>query len=377
MGEAFLACEILKKLNPPGPLRILLTTYINQGMEILERCKSDAMRQNARLSIHTAYLPFDSPTLMDRAVTTVRPRIMLLLESELWPGLLRACKHHRVKILVANARMTARSLNRYRIWPALWRYLRPDRVLAISPENAANFTALFGGDGVETMPNIKFDRMGNQDSPVKNEKPLTRLFPSDTRLIILGSIREQEESDVIKMISTILDHSRQDRQPVNIALFPRHMRRVKKWETILEKLGYAWYLRSRLTGTVENGCIILWDTMGEMLPAYELARAAFVGGSLAPLGGQNFLEPLTCGLKPVIGPHWSNFYWVGREIINQRLVLQAQNWREAAELLLECSAQPPRREQTRQEILTYVENRRGGTAKTCAIINQLLRESKN
>lgn len=375
VGESFLAAELLKKLDPPAPLRILLTTYTSQGMEILEKCKSYAMQQNSRLVIHTAYLPFDRPALMEKALTAVRPRLMLLLESELWPGLLRACKKHDVKILVANARMTARSLSRYCIWPALWQSLRPNRILAISPENAAHFAALFGKEGVETISNIKFDRIDHQDPQTTRENPLDRLFPADARLIILGSIREQEEDDITKLMRTVLDGSRGKNQPVIIALFPRHMHRIKKWETILENLGYEWYLRSRITEPVASHSILLWDTMGEMLWAYELARAAFVGGSLAPVGGQNFLEPLTCGLKPVIGPHWSNFSWIGQEIIDQQLVLQAKDWQEAAELLLMQSSETPRREQTRQEILAYVARRRGGTAKTCAIINQLLSAS--
>jgi 3-deoxy-D-manno-octulosonic-acid transferase len=112
--------------------------------------------------------------------------------------------------------------------------------------------------------------------------------------------------------------------------------------------------------------------MGEMLWAYQLAQAAFVGGSLAPLGGQNFLEPLQCGIRPVIGPSWSNFFWIGQEIFDQQLVFQAKDWQEAADQLLLDAAHPPKREQTRQAVMAYVENRRGGTIKTCAIINKLL-----
>jgi 3-deoxy-D-manno-octulosonic-acid transferase len=375
VGESFLAAELLKKLDPPAPLQVLLTTYTSQGMELLEKCKSAAIQQNSRLVIHTAYLPFDHPALTEKALTAVGPKLMLLLESELWPGLLQACKRHNVKILVANGRMTARSLKRYCIWPALWRYLRPDRILAISPDYASHFAALFGREGVETMANIKFDRIEKKESLTQRDNPLARLFPPNARLIILGSIREQEEDDIAKMIRTILDGSQGKNQPVVIALFPRHMHRIKKWQTILENLGYEWYLRSRITEPVAPHSILLWDTMGEMLWAYELARAAFVGGSLAPLGGQNFLEPLTCGLKPVIGPHWGNFSWIGQEIIDQKLVLQAKDWQEAAEILLVHSTETPRREQTRKEILAYVESRRGGTAKTCAIINQLLNAS--
>jgi 3-deoxy-D-manno-octulosonic-acid transferase len=372
VGESFLAAELLKGLDPPAPLRILLTTCTSQGMEILEKCRRDAMEHNRRLIIDTAYLPFDRPALMEKALTAVAPWLMLLLESELWPGLLRACKRQDVKILVANGRMTARSLKRYHIWPGLWRYLRPNRILAISPGDAARFADLFGGEGVETVANIKFDRIANQASPTQPDNPLAPIFPTDTRLIILGSIREGEEEDVAQMIRAILDGSLANTQPVIIALFPRHMHRISHWQTILENLGYQWYLRSRITGPVTASSIVLWDSMGEMLFAYELARAAFVGGSLKPLGGQNFLEPLAAGLKPVIGPHWSNFAWIGADIIHQKLVLQARDWRQAAEMLLMHSTVTPRRGQTRGEIVAYVEQRRGGTARTCAIINQLL-----
>lgn len=375
VGESLLVREILKTLDPPYRLRILLTTCTSQGFEILEKCTGEVMAQNSRLAIQTAFLPFDSPALMDQALTAVAPRLVLLLESELWPGLLLACKRHQVKILVANGRMTTRSRKRYRIWPRLWRALQPDRILAISPEHGANFAALFGGDKVEIVPNIKFDRIDDGQCPTGAQNPLARLLPPDAHLIVLGSIREEEEADVEKMIRTILQRSRQERWPVIVALFPRHMHRVERWETTLEKLGYPWYVRSRLTGPAATGSIILWNTMGELLPACGIARAAFIGGSLAPSGGQNFLEPLTCGLRPVIGPHWHNFSWIGREIIDQGLVFQVKDWQEAAKLLLAHSRLQPRREQTRQETLTYVEGRRGGTSRTCATIHQLLRES--
>ncbi len=375
MGEAFLTWEIIKKLKPAKPTRVLLTTYTSQGMEILEKARSEAMQQAGNLTIHTAYFPFDHPTLMTKAVAAIRPQVMLLLESELWPGLLQACKQQQVKVLVANGRMTARSLARYRIWPTLWRHLRPDRILAISTDDASRFATLFGKDRVETMPNIKFDRISNQGAPTATDNPLTHLFPADgtSSLIVLGSIRQEEAADTIKLICTIREKNRQ----VIIALFPRHMHRIKNWKKILEGLKCPWQLRSRATRPVGHGTIILWDTMGEMLSAYQLANTAFIGGSLAPMGGQNFLEPLTCGLKPVIGPYWSDFSWIGQEIIDQRLVFQAKDWQEAAEILLRNSAEPPQREQTRLQVLDYVKNHCGGTVQTCSTINTLLSAAKN
>ncbi len=375
MGESFLAWEIIRKLDPARPIRVLLTTYTSQGMEILEKARSEAMQQTSKLTIDTAFFPFDHPALMTRAVAAIRPKVMLLLESELWPGLMHACKQQGVKILVANGRMTARSLTRYRTWPTLWRYLRPDKILAISTDDASHFATLFGKDDVAIMPNIKFDRINNQGAPTAADNPLAHLFPADATysLIVLGSIRQEEEADIIQLICAIREKNRQ----VIIALFPRHMHRINKWKKILEDLRYPWQLRSRATDPVGHGSIILWDTMGEMLFAYQLASAAFVGGSLAPLGGQNFLEPLTCGVKPVIGPYWNDFSWIGQEIIDQQLVFQAKNWQKAAELLLKNASAPPPRKQTQQEILTYAESHCGGTAQICTTINTLLSAANN
>lgn len=371
VGESFLAWEIIRRLDPARPIRVLLTTYTSQGMDILEKARTEALQKNNRITIHTAFFPFDHPPLMARAVTAIRPKVVLLLESELWPGLMKVCRQEGVKVLVANGRMSAKSLASYLIWPSLWRYLRPDRVLAISPDDAARFATLFGKDGVDAVPNIKFDRISNQHLPTVANNPLAPLFLPQAKLIVLGSVRKEEEADIIKVIR----HIRRKNKQIIIALFPRHMHRIHKWERMLAALGCPWQLRSGSTEPFSDGSVILWDTMGEMLLAYQLADAAFVGGSLAPLGGQNFLEPLSFGVRPVIGPHWSNFLWIGREIMDQELVFQAKDWQEAAELLLRNALVSPQREQTRQKLKTYAENHRGGTEKTCATITDLLFQS--
>ncbi len=368
VGESFLAWEIIRQLQPPGPLRVLLTTYTSQGLEILNKIRSEALEQGRHLTIHTAYFPFDQPALMTRAVAAVRPRLMLLLESELWPGLLHSCRQQGVKVMVANGRMTARSLARYRSWPAFWRYLRPQTILAISSDDAARFATLFGQERVATVANIKFDRISRQEGLRAGDNPLAPLVPADCKLIVLGSIRKEEEADIIKLICHLRDRNKQ----LSIALFPRHMHRLNKWARLLTDHGCSWQLRSHLTEPIADGSLILWDVMGEMLAGYELAAAAFVGGSLAPVGGQNFLEPLICGLRPVIGPYWDDFSWVGQDIIDQQLVLVAANWQQAAELLLTNADRPLSRRQIRQAALAYMQSRRGGTAKTCAIINALL-----
>ena len=368
VGESLLAWELVKHLQPPESIRVLMTSNTSQGMDVLEKARRWTKRNNTHVTVETAYFPFDQPKIMQRALTAVRPRVMLLLESELWPGLMAACKKQGVKMLVVNGRINPKSLKRYMIWPSLWRDLRPDGILAISKDDASRFGELFGNDIVETMPNIKFDRVNEKGLTDGRVNPLTSVIGPDERLVVLGSVRQEEERDIARLIGDLMT-----KEPgLIIGLFPRHMHRLEPWRKILGGLNLPWLLRSDISGQVNNGTVVLWDTMGELSPAYELARAAFVGGSLAPVGGQNFLEPLTSGLKPVIGPYWSNFFWVGREIIDQKLVTQVNNWRQASDILLQKTAQPLQREQTRTAVIDYVRSRQGGTVQACETILNFL-----
>ena len=159
---------------------------------------------------------------------------------------------------------------------------------------------------------------------------------------------------------------------VVIGLFPRHMHRVDFWKKTLLSENIPWKLRSKMNQPLKDGGVIVWDTMGELSYAYGIANAAFVGGSLAPVGGQNFLEPLTCGLKPVIGPHWSNFYWVGKKIIDARLVFQVNSWQDVSQFLHDQTVLSFDREQIRRSVTNYIQTRQGGTKQACNIINTYL-----
>ncbi len=364
-GESYLAWSLLKSLEPAYPIRVLLTSNTSQGFEILERAVCD-VASDGNMTAHAAYFPFDKPAIMEVAVRSIQPKVMVLLELEIWPGLLSALKRHDSKILIINGRITPKSLRRYLAWPSLWRSLKPDKVLAISENDAERFASLFGKEQVEVMPNIKFDRIG--DPAAHAENPLRKMFPPDMSLTVLGSTRREEEPLIEKIISDI---HRRNPQGV-IALFPRHIHRVKHWESALTQLAIPWALRSRAEGAVSPGTLILWDTFGELSLAYGLSKAVYVGGGLAPLGGQNFLEPLTCGIIPVIGPSWENFAWVGQEIVDQGLVRVAADWKEVADILTETIENPKPYEKVCEATLRYVKDRQGGTYLACCLINSFL-----
>ncbi|HBG20388.1 MAG TPA: 3-deoxy-D-manno-octulosonic acid transferase, partial [Desulfobulbaceae bacterium] len=130
--------------------------------------------------------------------------------------------------------------------------------------------------------------------------------------------------------------------------------------------------RSRATGRSLPGTVIVWDIFGELAGAYGLASATFVGGSLLNLGGQNFLEPLVFGLKPIIGPYWKNFAWVGRDIVAAGLVREVADEHELAQALLATIDEPGTRADVIEQVHTFFAPRKGGTEQVCRqIIDKL------
>jgi len=369
-GEAYLAWEVLKGLKSPynRSLRIIVTTYTKQGMEILERAADEIHRTQQGLAIQPWYFPFDAPDIMNRMVSHVRPSVALILETEIWPGFLSACKRYGVKVLLANGRMTAKSLGGYMTWPGLFRAIGPDRVMAVSETDGRRFSTLFGQDNVWVMPNIKFDRMATAGPMPRKSNPLRNVIPEDADFVVFGSVRKQEIQEVEQLASGLM----RKRPKTILGLFPRHMHHVKLWQKAMNMAGLNWTLRSKLAGAAQPGTVIIWDTFGELVPAYGLAKCAFVGGSLAPLGGQNFLEPMTCGATPVIGPHWKNFAWVGREVFDAGLAVEAANWQAALDALCAILADTPDRTDVAAKAKTYIADRRGGAKSVCKQVADFL-----
>lgn len=359
-GEAYLAREILCDMKSPWtdrPLRVLCTTNTRQGRDILGKLADDVHGSGAGLSVQVRMFPFDAPGIMEKALHAVRPKLALLLETEIWPGFLSQCRNLGVPVLLANGRMNPRSLAGYLTWPGLFRDLAPDAVMAVSDRDASRFGTLFGHERVSVMPNIKFDRMVGAGASCPDGGLLSDVLPRDAPFVVLGSVREQEE----ERIDTLLDGLRRRAPEAVTGLFPRHMERLERWRERLDELGAEWIARSEIAGPVKPGTVILWDTFGELIPAYSRADAVFVGGSLDPrLKGQNFLEPLTCGLRPVIGPYWSSFHWVGGEIVESGLVDVAEDENDVLRLLLEAISAPVDREGTAKAAAEYIRSRTGG-----------------
>ncbi|MCG8686372.1 MAG: 3-deoxy-D-manno-octulosonic acid transferase [Desulfobacterales bacterium] len=361
-GEAFLAVSILKALKPDKPLSVLVTTTTDQGRDILENgLVSSFYHPNITLQIDM--FPFDMPDTVKQAVQRVNPKVMVLLETELWPALLYELKQSQTKVLILNGRLSKKSGRNYKLTRWLWNSMAPDLILATSSRDAKRFSNVFTDTRVSTMNNIKFDHMGVEEDAHAQSK-LGMLIPQDLPLSILASFRRQEEPQIIKLISAL----KKDCSHQVIALFPRHMHRIAPFLKQVKKQGLDVVLGSELNTPIQGPAVILWDRFGELRNAYAHANAVFVGGSLCPLGGQNFMEPAVLGIPTITGPYWDDFFWVGKEIFDCDIVIKSKDWKDAAQTMVNTLGSKAHTADNKQKAMEYITSRQGGSKVACQAI---------
>jgi len=358
VGEAYLARQLIQCLGNERQLNILITTNTLQGRGILEEDFGDLDHR-----ITVTYMVFDNPSLIKRAVKIADPELLVLIELEIWPALMAEMKRRDKKIIIINGRMTEKSFNGYKKVRGLWRTLKPDTILAISEKDKDRFVALFDLDTTYHVANMKFDRM--KKCQIVTEKK------SERRLLVMASIRKEEEEHVLYLIEQLLERFPE----LAIGLFPRHMHRVKRWTEMLSEKNISWRLKSTSPGDARCS-VVIWDVFGELINAYRRADAAFVGGSLAPLGGQNFIEAFMNGVVPVTGPSISNFLWTGEEVFKNDLVKKGDNREEVLQLLANSLENPVDKALIQQKADNYIGLKQGGSSKTCQYIVALLAESE-
>lgn len=365
VGEAYLAIRLIEALKPKKHTRVLITTGTDQGLAVLSSAIGSLSGASDRISVSCGYFPLDRPVIMEKAVACIRPKLVALMETEIWPGLLHALKKKGVPSLILNGRISPESVMGYRWLKSLWPELAVDRILAMSKDDALRFSMIFGKDRVGRMHNMKFDEM----KPIDSDRWDTAFFSTlPAPFIVLGSIRKAEETAVARLLARL-----HERLPhAVIGLFPRHADRRIPWAGTLSRMKVHWHYRSALTAAPAPGTVLLWDTFGELRHAYAHADAVFVGGTLAPLGGQNFLEPLMAGVRPVIGPHWGHFKWVGDGLFSENLVRSTWDWRAAADMLIQDIKIGENRDAIRAKALSFLKKRQGGTRTAARCVESFL-----
>ena len=251
------------------------------------------------------YFPIDLPWVVRGALRALRPRMLVLAESELWPNVLAECAGQRLPVVVVNARVSDRSLPRYQRLRRWWRPLLDmlTLVLAQSAEDARRFVSIgVPEDRVRVGGNLKFDVRSPRSTGLVEQ--LRAQLPSGMKVLVAGSTLEDEERVLLEAWPAICART----PNAVMVLAPRHPERFSRVAALVREKKMPLTERSSWDGgVVVSESVFLLDSIGELASMYGLATLAFVGGSLVPAGGHSPLEPAQFAVPVLMGPHYENF----------------------------------------------------------------------
>jgi 3-deoxy-D-manno-octulosonic-acid transferase len=346
----------------PGLRRGLTTTTI-AGKELAEKLD---LAEEVRLA------PLDFAFCVRNLVSLWKPRAVVLVETELWPNWIRALHRQRVPVLLINGRISDRSVSAYFVLKFLWEPLLKGfaRIGVQSPRNAARFVRLGADpDRVSITGNLKYD----VPSPDLSRRPdvFRRYgFSELDKIWVCGSTHSGEEEVLANLFLSL----RRKGHALKWVLAPRHRERTAEVSALLRKKGIDFVLRSRLSaspGPAPHDVLIL-DTVGELPEVYGLAAFAFVGGSLAPRGGQNPLEPARWEIPVLFGPHMSNFQEMADLFLEEKAALQVEDSVSLEEEISSLIQDPARARAMGQEARRVAESQRGAVEENLNLLEEAL-----
>jgi len=369
VGEALTARALVADLKQRYPrLRLYMSTTTMPGQQVA--------KTTFRNVDGVFFFPFDWAFIVRRTLNLVRPRLFIMMETEIWPNLLRACRRRGVKTILINGRISSRSYPRYRlIRPFFRRVLANVDRFCMQSEEAARRLIDLGADPsrVTVTGSLKFDSLELPPvaAHVKPRDRVLRFFrvSSHRTVIVAGSTLRGEEEAVLQAFRRVKRGT-----PNALAIIaPRHPERFAEVERLSRERGFVTTRRSDLPIDAEpRADVIVLDTIGELAQLYQLATAVFVGGSLVDQGGHNILEPAVFGKAIMFGPHMQNFKEIADAFIASDAAVQVGSDRELEETMLALVRDPVRRASLGAAARALVEANRGAKDKTMAAIVDLL-----
>ena len=281
---------------------------------------SNAINQHYGKEVLHLYFPFDLGFVVSRYINKIKPDLCLLMETEIWPNLIHALNKNDIPILLVNARLSQRSLEKYKKFaPKLAQHaLNKLNIIATQNQNSANRFIELGAnaDKVVMAGNIKFDQNPGADKVLT--KKLKTLI-GKRKVVVFASTHKGEEQQIIsaylKQKNTI---------DALLVIIPRHPERFNEVYKLAQK--HSLNVIKRSSNKACQDCeLLLGDSMGEMMSYFELADIVFMGGSLNNTGGHNMLEPAALSKPILFGPNVFNFAEISSDLLEQHGAIQASN----------------------------------------------------
>jgi 3-deoxy-D-manno-octulosonic-acid transferase len=360
VGEVLAAEQMIHELQAALPTWVIaISTTTETGHKLAQE----------RFPGHPVFfMPLDFAYSMRRYLRTLRPRLVVLMESELWPRMLVECERAGVPVVVANARISDRSFPRYVRLKRLWQPLLKKVTLFLAQgDESAERLVKIGVDlnRIRVVGNLKYD------APVVDRQravaTLRARLPT-TEFIVCGSTMEGEETEIIEAWTRLMSTGHRG----ILMIAPRHPQRFDQVATLIGKGVIRMSKWIEAPKPLALGDILLLDTLGSLAAVYQLATVAFLGGSLVPKGGHNPLEPARFGVPVLMGPSYENF----REIVDAMRAKEAIVIVERGKLTLAFHQAMSRGRVIGRRGREFFESQTGATERTVLTLCDLLRKAR-
>lgn len=362
MGETLAAIPLIKALQaryPQWPM--LVTSMTPTGAAQVAKTFGDTVKH--------AYLPYDLPGAVNRFLNTMHPTVAVIMETELWPNLISACRHKNIPICLVNARLSAKSAKGYQCVSSITHEMlqKINAIAAHGKVDADRFIALGApASRMQVTGNLKFDLQLPADLTAKAHA-LRQTLGADRFVWIAASTHEGEEEIILAAHKKIREIDSQ----ALLVLVPRHPARFDEIANLCMQ-SFTVARRSQQQPCTKETAVYLGDTMGELLVMYGAADVTFVGGSLIPRGGHNMLEPGALE-KPILsGPHLFNFAEISELFVNANAMIKVTEADALAEQVLMLMQDATRRAEMGARALGVVAANRGALAKQMVVIEKLV-----
>ena len=361
VGETIAAAPLIKQIQQSYPdLPITITTMTPTGSERVTALFGD--------SVFHVYVPYDTPSAVGRFLKKVRPKLALIMETELWPNLIHQCSRQQVPVLIANARLSARSAKGYGRFPKLTQPMlqQVSCIAAQAEADGQRFVELgLEPQKLQVTGSIKFDIQVSSELLVDAQQ-LRSQWGVERPVWVAASTHHGEDEPILQVFKALLQHYPQ----ALLVLVPRHPERFADVAQLCRSQGFDVAVRSQQQPVSADTQILLADTMGELMLFYAVSDIAFVGGSLVPTGGHNFLEPAALGVPVLAGPHVFNFTEISRLLVDAGGMCQLETVEQLAAEVRRLMDQSDERQKMGEAARSVVQNNGGAQQRLFELVEQ-------
>lgn len=356
----------------------LLTQYPNLPLIITNTTATGAERARALWGdkVHQCYLPYDYSWAMRRFLQSSQPKLIIVMETELWPNLIDQAKQLDIPVMLANGRLSAKSAAGYGKIPSLVTpMLQALTVLAAQDQDTAQRFQDLGAseNSIQVTGSLKFDLTIPDDLTLRADE-LKQQWQLQKRPIWVAASTHEGEDEIVL---TAFQHIQQQFNNALLILVPRHPERFDKVAELIAKQSFSLARRSQQQAVSPEVSVFLGDSMGELLLWFALADVAFVGGSLVNVGGHNPLEPAALAVPIVTGKTMFNFKQITDILLQAGALQQGQDAEELAKIVCEWLANPEQKQKDGQAGLAVVNANKGALNKHLAIVEEILKNAKH